>query len=110
MLTSGGQGERPRKGWPAAAAEAAAVEALGRGLALRAGAGTVNVVRPGPIWTEIWQSFPEPEQMFAKLGAGLPVGRGDTPAEARANAYLYLLRQEFATASVAAVDGGANLT
>ena len=108
VLSSGGQGERPRKGWPAAAAEAAAAAALARALALQLAPVRVNVVRPGPIWTEIWQSFPQPEEMFAALGRNLPVGRGGQPGEAAA-AYLYLLNQEFATGTVLAVDGGSPL-
>ncbi|AGL15958.1 SDR family oxidoreductase [Actinoplanes sp. N902-109] len=108
VLSSGGQGERPRKGWPAAAAEAAAAEALARALALQLAPVRVNVVRPGPIWTEIWQSFPKPEEMFTALGSKLPVGRGGRPEEAAA-AYLYLMKQDFATGTVLAVDGGSPL-
>lgn len=104
-LTSGSQSVRPHKGWPVAGSEAGATESLARALAVELAPVRVNVVRPGPARTEIWNAFPEPDKRFAASGSRLLLGRGAEPEEV-AETYLHLMRSVFTTGTVATVDGG----
>nr|WP_295826883.1 SDR family oxidoreductase [uncultured Azospirillum sp.] len=85
----------------------AAVEALGKALAKELAPLRVNVVSPGVTATENWRAIPvaERDAFFAKVGAGLPVGRVGR-AEEMAAAFLFAMTIGFVTGSVVDVDGG----
>ncbi|KAJ5635559.1 uncharacterized protein N7484_008872 [Penicillium longicatenatum] len=59
VFCGGRLGEKPIKGWPAAAAYAAGLDGLTRALALDLAPLRVNVVHPGATETEIWGPTPE---------------------------------------------------
>jgi NAD(P)-dependent dehydrogenase (short-subunit alcohol dehydrogenase family) len=67
----------------------------------------VNVVRPGPVATEMWDAY-DPEQRAAHLAATAErtltrtVGRPEDVAAA----FLHLMRNPFVTGTVLPVDGG----
>ncbi|XES00530.1 SDR family oxidoreductase [Streptomyces sp. S1D4-11] len=89
-----------------AASITSASEALGRALAVELGPIRVNVVRPGPTRTELWDgSVAEPEELYQALGDKLLVGRVGQVSEV-AQTYVYLMNNGFSTGSVVTVDGG----
>lgn len=106
VLSSGSAGARPGKGWMVAASITSASEALGRALAVELGPIRVNVVRPGPTRTELWDgSVAQPEELYQALGSKLLVGRVGHVDEV-AQTYVYLMNNGFSTGSVVTVDGG----
>ncbi|SEN90303.1 SDR family oxidoreductase [Actinacidiphila rubida] len=110
VLSSGSAGARPAKGWTVTASITSASEALGRALAVELGPIRVNVVRPGPTRSELWDgSIDEPEEFYTRLGDKLLVGRVGQVSEV-AQTYLYLMNNGFSTGSVVTVDGGHFLT
>lgn len=90
------------------AAVDAAVEALGRTLALEIAPRRVNTVVPGMIDTPLWAARLSPEEQrahFRKVGEGLPVGRAGL-AEDVAHACRFLMENGFVTGTTLDVDGG----
>lgn len=110
VLTSGTSARRPPAGFAIGASISGAVESLTRALALELAPIRVNVVLPGMVATELWEGVPAEarQQMFLKVGAGLPVGRIGA-AEDIAEAYLSLMRGGYTTGQSVVVDGGATL-
>ncbi|AXC09965.1 short-chain dehydrogenase/reductase SDR [Acidisarcina polymorpha] len=102
-LTSGMIGHRPRKGAPIMAAVGGAVEHLTAGLAMDLNPVRVNAVNPGYVLTEQLKRLPEAALQSAV--ASLPIPRAATPQEA-AQAYLYLMLNNYATGQTLSVDGG----
>ena len=108
VLFSGWISRKPMVGVSTLAAVDAAIEALGRTLALEIAPRRVNVVTPGMIDTPLWGSRLTPEQQrqhFANVAQSLPVGRVGT-AEDIAHAVRFLLENGFTTGAVIDVDGG----
>ena len=85
----------------------AALESLGRGLALALAPVRVNSVAPGVIDTPIWHRMPEDARKarFEQIAAALPVKRVGQPEDV-ADAILMLMRNPFTTGSTIFVDGG----
>jgi len=110
VFTSGIAGQRPRPGWALGASICSAMEGLTRALAVELGPIRVNIVSPGVVRTPLWSSMTEAEReaLYAETGKQLPVGHVGEAAEI-AEAYLYLMRQTYATGQVLVVDGGAVL-
>jgi NAD(P)-dependent dehydrogenase (short-subunit alcohol dehydrogenase family) len=110
VLTSGAAGLRPAKGLVAVAPITSAVESLGRALAVELAPIRVNVICPGVIRTELWNSLPEEarEGFFQSTGQGLLVGRVGEASDV-AQSYLYAIRQTYSTGQTIVVDGGATL-
>jgi len=107
VLTTGVAGQRPHKGWVVAASVCGTIEALTRALALELAPIRVNAVSPGVVRTNLWQNMnaAERERLYESVGKNLPVGR---VGEARdvAQAYLFLMQEEFSTGQTIVVDGG----
>ena len=110
VLTTGLVAHRPRKGAPISTAMAGALEHLTRGLAVDLAPIRVNIVCPGLIRTEVWNSIPAEgrEEQFKQMTARQPLARIGEPAEV-AEAYLYLLRAGYTTGQVLHVDGGGSI-
>lgn len=107
VLTSGVAGARPRKGWTVAASICSAMDGLTRALAVELAPVRVNAVSPGVVRSPLWGAMSEHdrEAMYRDASARLPVGRvGEV--EDIAEAYLYLMRENFSTGQVIVVDGG----
>jgi len=87
------------------------MEGLTRALAVELAPIRVNIVSPGMVKTPLWAGMLEtdPEALYQQTAERLPVGHVGEPAEI-AEAYLYLMRQSYATGQVLVVDGGALLT
>ncbi|KAK0735116.1 hypothetical protein B0T26DRAFT_798781 [Lasiosphaeria miniovina] len=102
----GRAGDKPIKGWPAAACFAAGLEGLARGLALDLAPLRVNVVHPGATETELWGPTPEDRKgardFFAKTAL---LGKVGTPDEV-AEAFVYLMRDSNTTGATINSSGG----
>lgn len=107
---SGILSRRPSSGLASLAAINAAVEALGRALALELAPIRVNVVSPGLTDTPAYATMPDDARkgMFAAVARRLPVGRVGRPEDI-ASLTLELMRNSFLTGLVVDVDGGAML-
>lgn len=108
VLFSGWISRKPMAGVSTLAAVDAAIEALGRTLALEIAPRRVNVVTPGMIDTPLWGarlSADEQRAHFDKVGQSLPVGRAGTPQDV-AHAVRFLLENGFTSGAVIDVDGG----
>ncbi|MFC3655425.1 SDR family oxidoreductase [Xanthomonas hyacinthi] len=88
----------------------AALEALGRGLALERAPVRVNTVSPGLIDTPLWGCMDkaEREAMFARTAERLPARRVGQPEDI-AQAILFVATNPFATGTTVTVDGGATI-
>ncbi len=108
VLFSGIVSRKPAAGTAIVATINAAVEALGKALAVELAPVRVNVVSPGLVRdTGAYLALPETkrEAMFEQVGRSLPVGHVGTPDDI-AHAVLYLLTDAYATGTVIDVDGG----
>jgi len=107
-LVSGFLAARPRPGTGAQCAINAALEALGRALALEFAPVRVNTVSPGLIATPLWDdmSVEDREAMYARAASRLPVGRVGTSKDV-ADFILHVASNGFATGSTFYLEGGA---
>ncbi|MGA1802220.1 SDR family oxidoreductase [Rhizobium sp. HT1-10] len=106
-LISGFLSERPSGSSVLQGAINAALESLGRGLALELSPVRVNAVSPGLIDTPLWAKMEEANRnaMFERVAASLPAKAIGQPSDI-ANAVLFLMTTPFATGSTVRVDGG----
>ncbi|KAL2255497.1 hypothetical protein VTK26DRAFT_3229 [Humicola hyalothermophila] len=106
VFCGGRLGEKPIKGWPAAAAYAAALDGLTRALALALAPLRVNVVHPGATETEIWGPTPEMRRATREFFASTALlGKVGAPEEV-AEAFLYLLKDTNTTGTSLHTSGG----
>jgi NAD(P)-dependent dehydrogenase (short-subunit alcohol dehydrogenase family) len=112
-LTSGILSQRPAKKLAAQASANAAIEALGRTLALELAPRRANVVCPGFTDTgKVLTDVPAPQrdvQLQELKGANLPVQRVGQPKDLAA-AYIFAMENPYITGQVLFVDGGFSLT
>ena len=108
-LTSGILSQRPAMKLAAQASVNAAIEALGRTLAVELAPRRANVVCPGFIDTgKVFADVPAPQraaQLLELKGADLPVQRVGQPKDAAA-AYIFAMENSYVTGQVVFVDGG----
>jgi len=105
---SGAASQRGTPGLAAGSAINAALEALGRSLAVELAPIRVNTVAPGLIATPVWNTIlgEEARQAFFKdAAAKLPLKRIGTPEEV-AHAVRYLIENTYTTGTVLFPDGG----
>jgi len=106
-LTNGIACLRPWKGWTVAAGVTGAIESLTRALAVDLAPIRVNAVCAGLVRTNLWANIPEAdrEAMFNDVGSKLLTGKVGEPEDI-AEAYLYLMKNNFSTGQVIISDGG----
>lgn len=109
-LTCGIASIRPGAGWSLGASICGAMDAFCRAMAVELAPLRVNIVSPGVVKTNLWNSFSEEERttLYESVGSGLPVQRVGEAADI-AQSYLYLMKQQFGTGQTLVVDGGAVL-
>ncbi len=109
-LIGGIASPRPLSGWGIAASICAAMEGFTRAMAIELAPVRVNLVSPGVVKTNLWNSMTEAarEQLYTSVGNALPVKRVGE-AEDIALAFIYLMKQQFGTGQTLIVDGGAVL-
>lgn len=108
VLFLGWISRKPIAGVSTLAAIDAAIDALGRTLALEIAPCRVNPVVPSMINTPLWAAcLSQGEQMahFQIVGAGLPVGRAGLAKDV-AHACCFLMENGFTTGATLDVDGG----
>ncbi|MBN8826256.1 MULTISPECIES: SDR family oxidoreductase [unclassified Spirosoma] len=106
-LTSGIASQRPGAGWALAASICGAMEGFCRAMAVELAPIRVNVVLPGVIQTNLWNSMQpqERENFYQSVGSSLLVKRVGH-ADDIAQTYLFLMKQSFATGQTFIIDGG----
>lgn len=85
---------------------------MARNLALELKPVRVNVVMPGLVDTEMWETETTPDEreaMFKFMQGKLPTGRIAT-ADDVAEAYIYLMKDRNITGRVITTDSGTSLT
>jgi NAD(P)-dependent dehydrogenase (short-subunit alcohol dehydrogenase family) len=112
-LTSGILSRSPSKNLAVQASVNAAIEALGRTLAIELAPRRANVVCPGFIDTgKLLADVPSPQraaQLLESKGSHLPVQRVGQPQDVAA-AYLFSMENAYLTGQVLIVDGGSLMT
>lgn len=104
-LTSGKAAHKAVAGFAPIGTAAAAIESLCRYLALELAPIRTNAVCPGTTATPIFDTVPNSVNVLQSMGDELPLKRVGKPEEI-AQAYLYLMQNEFSTGSVVLCDGG----
>ncbi|MET9418531.1 SDR family oxidoreductase [Streptomyces klenkii] len=107
VLMSGAASVRPPAAAPAYVACNAAIEGLGRGLAVELAPVRVNVVSPGTVDGNLWAQRPAEvrEASFGQYGRDALLRRPGTEGEV-ADAVLFLFTNTFMTGSTLYPDGG----
>ncbi|MFF4161214.1 SDR family oxidoreductase [Streptomyces sp. NPDC001678] len=107
VLMSGAASVRPPAAAPAYVACNAAIEGLGRGLAVELAPVRVNVVAPGTVDGNLWAQRPADVRRasFAQYGRDALLHRPGTEGEI-ADAVLFLFTNTFMTGSTLYPDGG----
>ncbi|WP_431874816.1 SDR family oxidoreductase [Amycolatopsis sacchari] len=110
VLMAGAASVRPPGPAPAYVACNAAIEGLGRGLAVELAPVRVNVVSPGTIDGNLWSQRPEAvrEAAFGQYRRDTLLHRVGTEADV-AQAVFFLFTNEFMTGSTVYPDGGYGL-
>jgi NAD(P)-dependent dehydrogenase (short-subunit alcohol dehydrogenase family) len=110
VLTSGVAADRPGAGWTVGAGICGAIQSMVRAMAVELAPIRVNAVSPGVVRSPLWSRMDEEarEQLYAQVGESVPVGRVGEPEDI-AEAYVFLMRQRFATGTTITVDGGSVL-
>jgi NAD(P)-dependent dehydrogenase (short-subunit alcohol dehydrogenase family) len=106
-LTSGIVAERPLAGWSIVSSYAGALYSTMRNLALDMKPVRVNLVVPGAVDTELWDSFSksEKETFWESVKARVPTGQMGQPHDV-AEAYLYVMRDQNVTGVTVKTDSG----
>lgn len=109
-LVSGFLSQRPSAASVLQGAINAALEALGRGLALERAPVRVNTVSPGLVDTPLYAVMNETDRqaMFDRTAARLPARRVGQPGDL-ASAIIFVATNPFATGSTVTVDGGGTI-
>jgi NAD(P)-dependent dehydrogenase (short-subunit alcohol dehydrogenase family) len=102
-ITGGAVAEKPDPGWAVMSYIGAGLAGLGRGLAVDLKPIRVNVVQPSYVDTGLWG---EARDQIAKLAEGKMLTGRFARVEDVAEAYLWVMRDENATGTVAKTDGG----
>jgi NAD(P)-dependent dehydrogenase (short-subunit alcohol dehydrogenase family) len=110
VLTSGFSATRPQAGWTSQASIQSAVEGLTRALAVELAPIRVNAVSPGLAQTPRWDALSDADRraLYEREEKRLPLGRVGNAVEI-ASAYIYFLKNTYATGNVLSVDGGGAL-
>lgn len=101
---------RPGKASALQSAINAALEALGRALALELAPVRINTVSPGLLNTQLWDGLADDKRvaMFDTVANRLPVGRIGLADDA-AKAVCFLIDNGYSTGSTIYVDGGGRI-
>lgn len=106
-LISGIASQRPGSGWALASSICGAMDGLTKAMAVELAPIRVNAVSPGVIKTNLWNgmSAEQREQFYKQTADSLLLKRVGS-AEDIAQAYLFLMKEEFITGQIITVDGG----
>ncbi|KAK4168762.1 NAD(P)-binding protein [Cladorrhinum sp. PSN259] len=104
ILTTGSVAEKPAPGWSLFSYFGGGLSSLTKGLAVDLAPVRVNAVRPGYVDTELWKADQKAlvEPILKEKSLTGKFGKPEDVAEA----YLWLLKDENVTGTVAGTDGG----
>ncbi|RFM31133.1 SDR family oxidoreductase [Chitinophaga silvisoli] len=107
-LTSGTAAVKPNISWSIGSSICAAMEGFTRVMALELAPVRVNLVRPGLVRSNLWDSMDPAvkDQLFDTFAQALPVKYVAYPDDI-ALTYIYLMKQSYSSGEVVTVDGGA---
>ena len=110
VLTSGIASKRPGKGWFLGASICGAMDSFVKAMAVELAPIRVNLVSPGVVKTNLWNSLSEADRngLYNATAAHVPVKYVAEPNDI-ALTYLYLMKQPYGTGQGVVVDGGATL-
>ena len=107
-MTTGGLNQRPRKDWTIVMSYLTGLEGMCRALARDLAPIRINLVGPGPVDTELWDSHKETDNMdafkasMAESMATKTFGKVEDVVES----YLYLMKDKNVTGSIVYTNGG----
>lgn len=106
-ITTGSTSERPMPGWSIITSFATGLQGMTRSLALDLKPIRVNLVSPGAVDTELWDSMGEEakQSLLKQIGSKLATGRVPGPEDI-AESYLYLMKDSNITGSMISTNGG----
>lgn len=111
-LTTGAVSERPVENWTIVGSYATGLQGMTRQLAVDLKPIRVNIVSPGAVKTELWDTFglskEQKEAMLEGHAKKMPTGRVPGPDDL-AECYLYLLKDRNITGAMISSSGGALL-
>ncbi|OIW30858.1 NAD(P)-binding protein [Coniochaeta ligniaria NRRL 30616] len=109
-ITSGSVVDKPAPGWAVVAYLAGGLVALARALAVDLAPVRVNVVQPGFVDTPLWNMTEDAKKATIAAVEGKVLTRKFGEAEDVAEAYLWVMKDNNVTGTVAKTDGGFLLT
>jgi NAD(P)-dependent dehydrogenase (short-subunit alcohol dehydrogenase family) len=106
-LTTGEAANKPPPGWAVVSGYCGALNSLTRALALDLKPIRVNLISPGAVDTELWNTIPEEkrEAFKASIAKGTTTGAVGKPEDV-AEAYLYAMKDKNVTGSIISSNGG----
>lgn len=106
-LISGTAGQRPGAGWALASSICGAMDGLTKAMAVELAPIRVNAVAPGVTKTNLWNGMSEEEReaFYRATGDALLLKRVGLPEDI-AQAFLFLMKEEYATGQIITIDGG----
>lgn len=107
-LTTGSVSHKPMPDWSVVAPFATGLHGMARNLALDLKPIRVNVVSPGPVLTEMWDTSIDSEvkeKLVNGVPASVPTGRLAQPEDI-AEAYLYVMKNPDVTGTVVDTNSG----
>ncbi|KAI9847299.1 MAG: hypothetical protein M1837_002886 [Sclerophora amabilis] len=106
-LTGGTNSSKPSPGWAIMAGWGAGIEGIARGLAVDLKPIRVNLVSPGAVHTELFDSIPaEMLEGFLKQAREATLTGEVGKPEHLAEAYIYAMKDHFISGTVISSDGG----
>lgn len=106
-ITTGAVSEHPIPDWSVVGSYATGLHGLTRQLALDLKPLRVNLVSPGAVETQLWDSMPEDKRkaMMKSFETKMTTGKVGQPEDV-AESYLYCMRDANITGSVISTNGG----
>ncbi|PLB45027.1 NAD(P)-binding protein [Aspergillus steynii IBT 23096] len=106
-FTGGSNTQKPMRGWAVMVSWGAAIEGAMRGMAVDLQPLRVNIVSPGAVHTELFSGLPKENldgmlDSFRKASTTGTVGKPEDVAEA----YIYVMKDQFTTGSIIESNGG----
>ena len=108
IMTTGGLSQRPRKDWTVIMSYLTGLEGMSRALARDLAPIRVNLVGPGPVDTELWDSHKETgnlDELKSSIASTMATGRFGQ-VEDVVESYLYLMKDHNTTGSIVYSNGG----
>jgi len=107
VLTTGAVSEHPIPDWTVVGSFAAGAQAMTRGLALDLKPIRVNLISPGGVDTELWNSMAEDKRkaMMESMGKHTATGQIGQVVDV-VEAYLYCMRDQNLTGTMISTNGG----